>query len=203
MPHPILNAMDNDDLQAIYWFIRYLGPSGKPVPDFEPAGWCLSMNDIFWLNKIKYNKQVDHIQNKVGALDLNILKAQNPFYSNDVINHSRNTKLVFLTPYFFPANVTNCQPTLFFWLLKNVSSASITTPVMVVLFADAKPSILSASLQGIWTVNSLVKSEHWFLKFSLFILCTILYTFHQGEPLSQTIKIPIITKTFLNKAILQ
>ena len=38
MPHPILNAMDNDDLQAIYWFIRYLGPSGKPVPDFEPAG---------------------------------------------------------------------------------------------------------------------------------------------------------------------
>jgi hypothetical protein len=38
MPHPILNAMDKDDLQAIYWFIRYLGPSGKPVPDFEPAG---------------------------------------------------------------------------------------------------------------------------------------------------------------------
>jgi hypothetical protein len=38
MPHPILNAMDNEDLQAIYWFIRYLGPIGKPVPAFEPAG---------------------------------------------------------------------------------------------------------------------------------------------------------------------
>ena len=36
MPHPILNAMNNEDLQAIYWFIRYLGPSGKPVPAFEP-----------------------------------------------------------------------------------------------------------------------------------------------------------------------
>jgi hypothetical protein len=38
MPHPILNAMNNEDLQAIYWFIRYLGPSGKPVPDFKPNG---------------------------------------------------------------------------------------------------------------------------------------------------------------------
>ena len=38
MPHPILNAMNNEDLQAIYWFIRYLGPSGKPVPAFEPNG---------------------------------------------------------------------------------------------------------------------------------------------------------------------
>ena len=36
MPHPILNAMNNEDLQAIYWFIRYLGPSGKHVPAFEP-----------------------------------------------------------------------------------------------------------------------------------------------------------------------
>lgn len=36
MPHPILNAMDNEDLKAIYWFIRYLGPSGKPAPDYEP-----------------------------------------------------------------------------------------------------------------------------------------------------------------------
>ena len=44
------------------------------------------------------NKQVGHISNKVGALDLNILKAQNPFYSNGVTNHSRNTKLAFLTP---------------------------------------------------------------------------------------------------------
>jgi hypothetical protein len=38
MPHPILNAMNNEDLRAIYWFIRYLGPSGKPVPAFEPHG---------------------------------------------------------------------------------------------------------------------------------------------------------------------
>jgi hypothetical protein len=38
MPHFILNAMDKEDLQAIYWFIRYLGPRGKHVPAFEPAG---------------------------------------------------------------------------------------------------------------------------------------------------------------------
>lgn len=38
MPHPILNAMNNEDLQAIYWFIRYLGPSGKPAPVYEPYG---------------------------------------------------------------------------------------------------------------------------------------------------------------------
>ena len=38
MPHPILNSMNNEDLQAIYWFIRYLGPSGKPSPAFEPHG---------------------------------------------------------------------------------------------------------------------------------------------------------------------
>jgi hypothetical protein len=38
MPHPILNAMNKEDLQAIYWFIRYLGPSGKPAPAFEPHG---------------------------------------------------------------------------------------------------------------------------------------------------------------------
>ena len=36
MPHTILNAMNNEDLKAIYWFIRYLGPSGKPAPAFEP-----------------------------------------------------------------------------------------------------------------------------------------------------------------------
>lgn len=38
MPHPILNAMNNEDLRAIYWFIRYLGPGGKPAKDFEPNG---------------------------------------------------------------------------------------------------------------------------------------------------------------------
>ena len=36
MPHPILNAMNKEDLQAIYWFIRYLGPSGKPAPAYKP-----------------------------------------------------------------------------------------------------------------------------------------------------------------------
>jgi hypothetical protein len=36
MPHPILNAMSDEDLKAIYWFIRYLGPSGKPAPAYEP-----------------------------------------------------------------------------------------------------------------------------------------------------------------------
>jgi len=38
MPHTILNGMNNDDLKAIYWFIRYLGPSGEPAPAFEPHG---------------------------------------------------------------------------------------------------------------------------------------------------------------------
>ena len=36
MPHTIINAMNNEDLKAVYWFIRYLGPNGKPVPAFEP-----------------------------------------------------------------------------------------------------------------------------------------------------------------------
>lgn len=36
MPHPILNAMNHEDLRAIYWFIRYLGPRGEPAPAFEP-----------------------------------------------------------------------------------------------------------------------------------------------------------------------
>ena len=38
MPHTLLNAMNDKDLSAIYWFIRYLGPSGKPAPAFEPHG---------------------------------------------------------------------------------------------------------------------------------------------------------------------
>jgi mono/diheme cytochrome c family protein len=36
MPHAILNAMSDEELRAVYWFIRYLGPSGKPAPAFEP-----------------------------------------------------------------------------------------------------------------------------------------------------------------------
>ncbi|HEA69272.1 MAG TPA: cytochrome C [Desulfobacterales bacterium] len=38
MPHVILNAMSNEDLQALYQFIRYLGPSGKPAPAYVPSG---------------------------------------------------------------------------------------------------------------------------------------------------------------------
>jgi len=49
---------------------------------------------------------------------------------------------------------------LLFCSLKNVSRASITIRVMSVLFSDAKASTLLASLQGIWILNSLVKSEH-------------------------------------------
>jgi len=33
-----LNAMTNEDLQAIYQFIRYLGPGGRPAPDYLPPG---------------------------------------------------------------------------------------------------------------------------------------------------------------------
>jgi len=36
MPHAILNAMNDEELRAVYWFIRYLGPSGKPAPAFKP-----------------------------------------------------------------------------------------------------------------------------------------------------------------------
>ena len=38
MPWFNLNAMNHDDLRAIYQFIRYLGPGGKPAPDYVPAG---------------------------------------------------------------------------------------------------------------------------------------------------------------------
>jgi mono/diheme cytochrome c family protein len=38
MPWFNLNAMTHDDLRAIYQFIRYLGPDGKPAPDYVPAG---------------------------------------------------------------------------------------------------------------------------------------------------------------------
>jgi hypothetical protein len=38
MPWFNLNAMAHDDLRAIYEFIRYLGPGGKPAPDYLPAG---------------------------------------------------------------------------------------------------------------------------------------------------------------------
>jgi len=38
MPWFNLNAMTHNDLRAVYQFIRYLGPSGKPVPNYLPAG---------------------------------------------------------------------------------------------------------------------------------------------------------------------
>lgn len=36
MPHSLLNAMSDEELQAVYWFIKYLGPSGKPAPEYKP-----------------------------------------------------------------------------------------------------------------------------------------------------------------------
>lgn len=38
MPWFNLNIMTHADLGAIYQFIRYLGPKGKPSPDYVPAG---------------------------------------------------------------------------------------------------------------------------------------------------------------------
>jgi hypothetical protein len=38
MPWFALRDMHTDDLRAIYRFIRYLGPSGKPAPAFVPPG---------------------------------------------------------------------------------------------------------------------------------------------------------------------
>jgi mono/diheme cytochrome c family protein len=38
MPWFNLNSMTHDDLRSIYQFVRYLGPGGKPAPDYIPAG---------------------------------------------------------------------------------------------------------------------------------------------------------------------
>lgn len=38
MPWFNLNVMTHEDLGAIYQFIRYLGPKGKPAPYYMPAG---------------------------------------------------------------------------------------------------------------------------------------------------------------------
>ncbi len=38
MPWFNLNAMAEDDLRAIYQFIRYLGPGGEPAPAYVPPG---------------------------------------------------------------------------------------------------------------------------------------------------------------------
>ena len=38
MPWFNLKAMSDDDLRAIYQFIRYLGPKGEPAPVYAPPG---------------------------------------------------------------------------------------------------------------------------------------------------------------------
>jgi mono/diheme cytochrome c family protein len=38
MPWYTLNAMKEEDLAAIYQFVRYLGPKGTPAPDYVPPG---------------------------------------------------------------------------------------------------------------------------------------------------------------------
>lgn len=38
MPWFNLNAMTQEDLRAIYQFIRYMGPRGNPAPEYVPAG---------------------------------------------------------------------------------------------------------------------------------------------------------------------
>ncbi len=38
MPWFNLRDMKTEDLKAIYRFVRYLGPAGKPAPDYVPPG---------------------------------------------------------------------------------------------------------------------------------------------------------------------
>jgi mono/diheme cytochrome c family protein len=38
MPWYVLNEMKEDDLRAIYQFIRSMGPEGKPAPQYVPPG---------------------------------------------------------------------------------------------------------------------------------------------------------------------
>lgn len=38
MPSPSLHAMSEDDLRAVYRFIRALGPAGVPAPAYVPPG---------------------------------------------------------------------------------------------------------------------------------------------------------------------
>lgn len=38
MPWFNLNSMNTEDLKAIYWFIRSLGPAGEPAPAYVPPG---------------------------------------------------------------------------------------------------------------------------------------------------------------------
>jgi len=38
MPWFNLHAMSDEDLKAIYWFVRTLGPAGEPAPAYLPPG---------------------------------------------------------------------------------------------------------------------------------------------------------------------
>lgn len=38
MPWFTLNEMEEDDLKALYHFVRYLGPAGEPAPAYVPPG---------------------------------------------------------------------------------------------------------------------------------------------------------------------
>jgi mono/diheme cytochrome c family protein len=38
MPYFSVNAMNDADLKAIYWFVKSLGPGGQPAPAYLPPG---------------------------------------------------------------------------------------------------------------------------------------------------------------------
>ena len=38
MPWFNLHAMSDEDLKAVYWFVRTLGPAGEPAPAYLPPG---------------------------------------------------------------------------------------------------------------------------------------------------------------------
>ena len=42
MPSPSLRAMSDDDLKAIYHYIRSMGPAGDPAPAYVPPGQKVS-----------------------------------------------------------------------------------------------------------------------------------------------------------------
>lgn len=42
MPWFNLRAMNDDDLKAMYWFVRSLGAAGEPAPQYVPPGQAIS-----------------------------------------------------------------------------------------------------------------------------------------------------------------
>lgn len=38
MPWFNVHAMNDQDLRALYWFVRHLGPAGEPAPAYVPPG---------------------------------------------------------------------------------------------------------------------------------------------------------------------